>query len=440
MSGAAWPIACPWMVAQQPPTDTQWRDLSGACGARRRASGACCPSRAASAPGGWPGTPRPRPRRAGRRQPASRASVRRPSASASATWHPGSPSWRQSVKRQPSATSSTSANVSVTASTSSSRPTGADAGRVDQHAAARQHVQLPRGGGVAALGVAGAHPARAGRLAPEQRVHDARLAGPGLAEQRDGAALDPGPQLVEPAPLLHGHDQHVDARLCLGDRADQRLRVVGERRLGEHDHGLGARIARQRRAALDPARLHRPVDAAHQQHHVDVRRQRLLALADGRPAPQQRPAGQHRHRVVPVERDPVADDGLGVEARPEGDGHDAVGARHEQARPVVTDHPTRDEVVGQLGEPSCPTLVPPVRRQRAVGHVAGTAVALIGRCRALCSGEALHDLHHQLAGLGGVVARPSRRRPRGPPSWRQPCPCPRTRWRRRGPSSCPRGR
>ena len=36
--------------------------------------------------------------------------------------------------------------------------------------------------------------------------------------------------------------------------------------------------------------------------------------------------------------------------------------------------------------------------------------------------------------------RPSRRRPRGPPAWRRPCPRSRTRWRRRGPWSCPRER
>src|SRR3546814_4541914 len=50
----------------------------------------------------------------------------------------------------------------------------ADAGRVDQHAARGEQVELAVGGGVTTLGVALAHRAHHGGIAPDQRVHQPR--------------------------------------------------------------------------------------------------------------------------------------------------------------------------------------------------------------------------------------------------------------------------
>ena len=99
--------------------------------------------------------------------------------------------------------------------------------------------------------------------------------------------------------------------MLLVDRGERGVEVVGQVGLGEHEDRVGAGVPGQRLAALDPAGGDRSVEAAHEQHEVEVGGEELLVLAARGPAAQQRGPIQQAEHLLAVEGQPVADrDGL----------------------------------------------------------------------------------------------------------------------------------
>ena len=111
-----------------------------------------------------------------------------------------------------------------------------------------------------------------------------------------------------------------------------------DRPTGEDHHRLGPGVVGDGGSPLDPAVLHRAVEAAHQEEAVDVGGQLLLTAAVGGPPTEQRSAGEDRDHLVVDESDPVAHGGLGVHAESEHHGPGAVVQRDHQPGAVVADH------------------------------------------------------------------------------------------------------
>ena len=120
-------------------------------------------------------------------------------------------------------------------------------------------------------------------------------------------------------------------------RASDRVEVVGQVGLGEHEHRVGAGIPGQGLAALDAPGGDGPVEAAGEEHEVDVGGQELDVVATRGPPPQQRGPIEQRQHVLAVERQPVAD---GHRLDPAAQLHHAVARRRADlhGHPVVAQH------------------------------------------------------------------------------------------------------
>jgi len=213
------------------------------------------------------------------------------------------------------------------------QPDRADAGGVDDHSAAVEHVQLPRGGGVPSLRVA-AHGTRVRLVAAEERVRECGLARARLAEQHRGAAGEDIAERVDPDALERGRHRDHDARMLR--RHPVEVRRVRRCRLAEHDHRHGARIGGEGDAAVEAARLHGPVEPAGDEHDVDVRRERLVSGPRvGVVATQQRLPREHRDGVPAgrLECEPVADGRLGALAGGSANAERAVTRRDPSVAP-----------------------------------------------------------------------------------------------------------
>ena len=214
----------------------------------------------------------------------------------------------------------------------------ADPGGVDQHAAGGQDVHVPRRRRVPALRVARAHVTNCRDILTEQRVDQARLPGAGLPEHRDRLVARAFAQPVEADALPRRRDDHFDPGARGDDFLGRGVRVRSERRLGEHHNRGGAGVAGQRGTAVDPARLHGPVEPAHEEDDVDVRGEHLAGVTVRGSAPQERRAGKHRDGLLTLDGHPVTDRGRGVEPPDHRNDDDPPGGREVQRGPVVARH------------------------------------------------------------------------------------------------------
>ncbi len=187
----------------------------------------------------------------------------------------------------------------------------ADAGRVEDHAAVRQHDELPPGRRVTAAVVV-AHLARLLQVGAGERVHQRRLADAGGAEQHGGPVPpEPGAHVVEPCRGKRRHREDgartEGHRLGLGQ---ERRDVVDEVDLRQEHDGLRTALPRHRQITLEAACVEVERQRLDQEGDVDVRREHLLARGVQRLlARQHRATWQHLldERRFGTEPDPVAD-------------------------------------------------------------------------------------------------------------------------------------
>ena len=147
-----------------------------------------------------------------------------------------------------------------------------------------------------------------------------------------------------------------------------RRRVIGEVGLGEHGDGLGVGVPRLGDRPLDPTRLHRPVEAEHDEDVVEVGGEHLLALAHRVGPPQGVASLEHGGDLVVDHGDPVAHDRRADPVGPRPGRHHVVGRRHLHPAAVLAHDPSRDPA--GLGRQRGPVVVPPeldeaVSRQRS---------------------------------------------------------------------------
>ena len=196
----------------------------------------------------------------------------------------------------------------------------AHARRVDEQAPVGQENQLALRRRVPAAAVAAPHLRGPLSFVAQQVVDDGRLADAGRADEGAGPSRrEMLPQGLDPAGA-QGLDDVQGGLGGQGRGGGAAVVAVGaEVGLVEHEHRRGAAVPNGHEIALDAPEVEVAVEAAHQEHGVDVGGDELPAgrLA-GRLAREAVAPGQHRldGRAVAVRAgangDPVADDRTGV--------------------------------------------------------------------------------------------------------------------------------
>ena len=267
----------------------------------------------------------------------------------------------------------------------------AHAGRVDQAGAGRQRDEGTERGGVATARVAFAHFAGLHPLVAEQGVGQRGLARARRPHQHHGVArLQPRRQLRDALRILGVDGEHRHAlRGEVGQYLDRVVGVLGAVGLGQHDDRLRTATTDQQQVALDAARIEVGIQAADDEHRIDVRGDHLLVvMLAGRAALDAGMARQQRHDARALgggilQQHPVADGrafmGREPGALPFGKrfglhAH-AGGVRHDIARAVLLDHACRGGARVGLhdGPPRAVLRFPRIRpadrsQQGDVGH------------------------------------------------------------------------
>ena len=264
---------------------------------------------------------------------------------------------------------SASASMSLKFSATSSSPVGLSSrmpGVSIRQAPERQRDQRAMRGGVAAARIALAHFAGLHPLDAEQGVGQRGLAGAGGADQHGGAAR--AAAMASSAATLSrilGVDRDARRRPARRVRARRSAsstasassarRLVG---LGQHHHRLDAAAAHQQQVALDAARIEVGIEAADDEHGVDVGGDQLLlvVLAGGAALDRACGAAAARRSCCAFDQHPVADRrrALPGRCRPCGSwtarchsGRDSTGEAvlgavgDDVAAAVLLDHPRR---------------------------------------------------------------------------------------------------
>ena len=193
----------------------------------------------------------------------------------------------------------------------------AHARRVDQHAVRREQDQLPVGAGVTAAAIGHAHVLGAQQVVADEPIDDRRLAHTRGAEQCAGPARsEVGAQRVYASAVPARDRVHRHRGRQRPDLFDVALRIVDEVRLVQHDDRGGAALPGDEEVALDPAWVEITIEAADEEHDVDVGGNDLflgaIAGRASREAARSRQDGDNPRVTVPAGRldgDPVADRG-----------------------------------------------------------------------------------------------------------------------------------
>ena len=216
--------------------------------------------------------------------------------------------------------------------------------RVDEPPLAGQRHEFGRDRGVPSALIALADRRRRLALGPDERIDERRLPDATRAEERqrpiaDRVLADRSDALTaDPA-----REQNRNPECHVLKRDPPGFRIADQVRLGQHDHRLGAGIECQDELALQTSGARRRSERVHQEHDVDVRRQRVRH----RPHPVERCAPGERRAALQHVLDsfavvrcdhPVADRDVGADvAHPQRVGHTPrlVDRAHDRAPSAI---------------------------------------------------------------------------------------------------------